>query len=83
MNDTDIYKMMESSNNEEDAEAIDSSCKCLLKRFDTVQIFVTRHHPKTSETISQVAGRGNWHVRYGQVVAWVKRCDFLEESQED
>lgn len=43
----------------------------LMSRFDTVQIFVTKHDDKDGSTQSFVFGEGNFYARLGQIEEWI------------
>jgi hypothetical protein len=54
----------------------------LRQKFDTVQIFCTRHNDMTNETISIRHGEGNGYARLGQVAKWVETEMANEEEGE-
>lgn len=58
-----------------DIERVREHVEALAGKFDTVQIFVTRHDPTEESTVSYNVGAGNWHARKGQVTEWVLQQD--------
>lgn len=58
---------------EHDEAVIERCIDELRKRFDTVEIFVTRqeHGGKDSDTVGFATGCGNWYARYGQIAEWL------------
>jgi hypothetical protein len=62
--------------------------EALASKFDTVQIFVTRHDITTGGTVSVNSGAGNWYARRGQVREWMiqqeelMRMAVYEEDEE-
>lgn len=67
----------------EDAEVLQSAVDMLAARFDTVQVFVSRVHPTSSETMGDDGGWGNWFARLGQTRAWLDLQAKSDNSEED
>lgn len=53
----------------------------LATKFDTVQVFVTRHDITTGGTVAVQCGAGNWYARRGQVREWVIQEGEFEEEE--
>lgn len=58
-----------------DLEMLGKVSAMLMDRFDSVQIFTTRHSGSTQGTTQFHWGNGNWYARYGHVKAWVEDED--------
>lgn len=69
------------STKEQDLAMLDKAIETLGEHFDSVQLFVSRYEDGDTGTVSVQKGIGNWFSRYGQVKAWVTRCD--EEEREN
>lgn len=51
---------------------IDDHCHQLMERYDSVQVFVTKHTEiENGGTIHFNRGCGNWMARYGQIQEWM------------
>ena len=59
------------ANMEIDIERVRPHAEALAAKFDTVQIFVTRHDATTGGTVSVNLGEGNQYARRGQVREWL------------
>lgn len=72
-----------------DRDTLTQHCIDLLKNFDSVQIFVTRHDNGSGTTVNATNGRGNWFARLGQVAQWVKvamnydGCEVDDDGEEE
>lgn len=68
----------------EDQAVLESHAAQLMERFDTVQIFATRHEPsRLNGTVEASIGQGNWFARWGQVRLWCEREQVKEASREN
>lgn len=63
--------MINNDDPEEVRQFIRKCVEMLGQKFDSVQIFASKHHKKTGKTFHAAAGLGNWYARYGQVTEWV------------
>lgn len=63
-----------------DLDIVKKACHQLMKHFDAVQIFATRHEGEN--TVAVKCGLGNWFARFGQVSLWVKSQVALESNDE-
>ena len=54
-----------------DVERVRPHVEALAAKFDSVQVFVTRHDPTTGGTIAVNLGEGNQYARRGQVREWM------------
>ena len=81
----------EQSHRDLDMERLMPHVEQLAAKFDTVQVFVTRHDVTTECTVSVHSGSGNWHARCGQVREWMMQqdefirmsvCDDFEDGDE-
>lgn len=74
-----------SEDGDADMERLRVAVESLGEHFDSVQIFVTRANEADREedkgTINANLGGGNWFARYGQVRAWLVKCD--ERTREE
>jgi len=68
----------------EDLREMKKAASELRKRFDTVQIFCTRHHGSEG-TVNAEYGSGDFFARYGVVALWVEKqkLSSLEGEGED
>jgi len=56
---------------QEAMRVLNAHAHALMSRFDTVQIFVTKHDDKDGSTNSFVLGEGNFYARLGQIGEWI------------
>jgi hypothetical protein len=75
LNDDEIENMLKTNENDDDILSVDSCVKDLMNKFDSVQIFCTRHRQDCQSTISVHRGDGNWFARIGQIKEWVIKTD--------
>jgi len=71
----DIERLVRSRNSDMDGPdmtAIKGALVELGRRFDTVQIFASRHELDSGGTVHFQKGCGNFFANYGQVKMWVK-----------
>jgi hypothetical protein len=71
MTDKEIDDLINGSEQNDDMSVIKSHCTELMKKFDTVQIFCSRHEVDTGGTVNCHTGQGNFFARYGHVKQWV------------
>lgn len=64
-----------------DLDAVRAAAKELMRQFDSVQIFATRHEG-ASGTVNVQYGAGNWFARYGQVKRWFDIESGAPEDQD-
>jgi len=53
-----------------DKEMVERHIDELMRQFDTVQIFCTRHEGSHG-TVAITMGKGDWYSRYGVTSRWV------------
>jgi len=70
-------------------DVLDQHCQHIMEHYDSVLILVTKHDPKTNETVFDWRGRGNRFASAGAVEAWMAKDDentrmgsFFEEWDE-
>jgi hypothetical protein len=68
------------STEDSDLKALKKHVEELGFRFDSVQIFATRHEPDSGGTVNCNFGSGNWYARYGHVQMWVKYQQACEAN---
>jgi hypothetical protein len=66
---------------DQDLRAIKESVIKLRDRFDSVQVFATRHSGDDGGTINCRWGSGDFFARYGHVRLWVMREEDAELKQ--
>lgn len=64
---------------DEDRQALVTHVNALLRRFDAVQVFVTRQEPDGTTFLHH--GRGNWFARFGQVRLWLRRAEAADAAE--
>lgn len=69
------------ASNEEDRELLNDTLESLLERFDSVQIFVTRHRKGSKNTDYSTIGGGNWFARLGQINEWLVKADAVAAEE--
>jgi hypothetical protein len=70
MDDKDIEDIINGSSKDSDMDELKKCVAELMKRFDCVQIFASRHEADSGGTVNCHFGSGNWFARYGQVKQW-------------
>lgn len=63
-----------------DIEIVRKASVELMKHFDSVQIFASRHEGQ--KTIAVKSGLGNWFSRFGQISLWVKAQVAIDSKEE-
>jgi hypothetical protein len=76
--DDDINDILNGNEENSDMSVIEKHCTELMKKFDTVQLFCSRHEIDTGGTVNCHTGQGNFFARYGHVKQWVLK----EEAQD-
>ena len=64
-----------------DMAHIQTAIEHLRERFDTVQIFCTRHDPITGVTCREHMGAGDWFARFGVVQMWIENEKFIDTRE--
>ena len=65
-----------------DLKMVQDTIQVLRQRFDTVQIFCSRHESAGGTTMIHW-GDGNYFARYGQAQLWLMRQDEKEMGDSD
>jgi len=63
-----------------DQEFVDSELSKMIERFDSVQIFVTRHSGEADNTAAYETGGGNFYARLGQISEWLAIQDQYQRQ---
>lgn len=63
-----------------DIAAVETALDVLIERFDSVQVFATRHEPTEGGTVRIEIGRGNLYARVGQIREWLIREDAAADE---
>jgi len=63
-----------------DRQLVDRHAYELAEHFDSVRIFVTRHHGGKEDTASYSTGRGNFYASLGLVHEWVAMQDQIQRE---
>lgn len=73
ISDDEIERIINSDDHSGDMEPIKKCVSMLMKQFDTVQIFCTRHEVDSGGTVNCNYGAGNIFARTAQADIWVLR----------
>jgi hypothetical protein len=78
MDDSDIERLLSSSEMDEDRDLLRRLCQEATTRFDAVQICATRYDAdQNNQTRYCAEGLGNYHARLGIVQEWL----WISEDQ--
>jgi hypothetical protein len=79
--DKEIDGLLKSGSNQSNSDWVEDAVTQLRKKFDCVQIFVSKQCKtigKEDSTFTYSKGTGNWFARYGQVSLWLQ---FEQEKE--